>query len=72
MAQPHHEFYRNLTDVCGVDASRILMIGDDPQNDVRGAQQAGLRALLIERRHSDRIEDEEVPSISSLCGLLET
>lgn len=70
--KPHHEFYRKLIDVCGGDADRILMIGDDPQNDVRGAQQAGLRALLIERRHSDRIEDEEVPSISSLCELLET
>ncbi|GCE45958.1 HAD superfamily hydrolase (TIGR01450 family)/HAD superfamily hydrolase (TIGR01549 family) [Thermosporothrix hazakensis] len=33
----------------GVDASRIVMIGDTPASDILGAHQAGLSALLISK-----------------------
>ncbi len=50
--KPHAGFYQALIDECGGKANEIVMIGDDPTNDAWGANQAGLRAVLINRRLS--------------------
>lgn len=70
--KPHFEFYRRLIDECGGDASRIVMIGDDPTNDVWGAQQAGLRAVLLDRGRTNESMKLGEPAIGSLCELIIT
>jgi putative hydrolase of the HAD superfamily len=47
--KPSRRFYDALIRATDASAEQILMIGDDPDNDVRGAHAAGLPALLIDR-----------------------
>ncbi|MBA4032697.1 MAG: haloacid dehalogenase, partial [Planctomyces sp.] len=48
--KPAPEFYESLIHISRLPPDTILMVGDDEQNDVLAACQAGLRALLIQRR----------------------
>src|SRR5207302_11353451 len=45
--KPAAEFFGAVVGAIGVASSEILMIGDDPENDVRAAEIAGMRALLL-------------------------
>src|SRR5207302_6029408 len=45
--KPAAEFFAAVAKAIGVASSEILMIGDDPENDVRAAEIAGMRALLL-------------------------
>lgn len=47
--KPSVNFYSQLVSVAGHSAEQILMVGDDRENDVTAARQAGLMALLIDR-----------------------
>ncbi|MBR9702699.1 HAD family hydrolase [Candidatus Woesearchaeota archaeon] len=50
-----------------VKAEEALMIGDSPQSDIKGAEAAGVPALLIDRR--GWCEDEEIKKITNLTEL---
>lgn len=59
-AKPHPASFREALAAVGVsDPSRAVYVGDRPYEDVHGAQQAGLRAVLIP--HSDIPVDQQVP-----------
>jgi putative hydrolase of the HAD superfamily len=59
-AKPHPVSFREALDAVGVsDPARAVYVGDRPYEDVHGAQQAGLRAVLIP--HSDIPADQQVP-----------
>jgi phospholysine phosphohistidine inorganic pyrophosphate phosphatase len=45
--KPAPAFFQAAADRLGVPASEILMIGDDIETDIAGAQLAGLRAALV-------------------------
>ena len=47
--KPDAVFYRALLDACQCSPDELLMIGDDPVNDVEGARQLGIRALRVDR-----------------------
>ena len=53
-----------------IDASpdEVLMVGDDLVNDVRGAEVAGMRAVLIDRREG-RSNASDVTTVNSLLQL---
>ena len=40
--KPHPLVFSKLTDQLGVEKNQILFVGDDPEPDITGAQQAGL------------------------------
>jgi putative hydrolase of the HAD superfamily len=48
--KPHPAFFRAVCASINLPPGRCLLVGDDPENDVRGAERAGLRALLLDRR----------------------
>jgi putative hydrolase of the HAD superfamily len=48
--KPAPEFFSGLCRVTGLAGDEILMVGDDPVNDAAGAEGAGLRMLLLDRR----------------------
>ena len=48
--KPSRSFYDALLDEIGAAPDEVLMVGDDLENDVRGAESAGIRAVLIHRR----------------------
>ena len=47
LGKPAAAFFRAATDRLGVPASAALMVGDDLQTDIAGAQAAGLHAILV-------------------------
>lgn len=47
--KPAREFFAAVCETLQLEAEQILMVGDDPTNDVAGARQAGLQAVLIDR-----------------------
>jgi putative hydrolase of the HAD superfamily len=62
--KPHPEFYRAICASLALPPERILSVGDDEENDVLGAERAGLRGLLIDRRGC---RAEAVTSLFSLA-----
>lgn len=52
--KPSHQFYTHIADDLKLDGSRLVMIGDDFEADVLGANQAGLYAIWFnERSHKE-------------------
>jgi putative hydrolase of the HAD superfamily len=66
--KPHRQFFSAACDALDLAPSCILCVGDDVENDVRGAARAGLREVWLDRRN--RGTDEEVPVVSSLTALV--
>ncbi len=60
LGKPAESFFRAAVDRLGLKASEILMIGDDIETDIAGAQQAGLSAVLL-RTGKFRESDLEGP-----------
>lgn len=49
-AKPDPAIFAAAVVAAGVDPASILHVGDDPERDVRGAEAAGMRAVLLDRR----------------------
>jgi len=47
IGKPSPDFYRLACSSMDVDTTECLMIGDDIESDILGAQEAGLKALLV-------------------------
>ena len=59
--KPDRRAFRCLLDACGVDSARLLHIGDDPDADIGGAQDAGLSTAWINRTSRTWPEDRRAP-----------
>ncbi len=57
VAKPHLAAFETVLDGLGVSAAEAVFVGDRPWDDVHGAQQVGMRAILIP--HS-RLGDQAV------------
>jgi putative hydrolase of the HAD superfamily len=64
--KPAPQFFAALAAGAGVPAGRILLVGDDRDNDYLGAQAAGLRAVLFDPRGRG---PADVPSVGRLAEL---
>jgi putative hydrolase of the HAD superfamily len=67
--KPGQGFFDALVARASCPRDEILMIGDDPANDVTGARQAGLSALLVNRRTQPT--PGELADLSALFSVLE-
>jgi HAD superfamily hydrolase (TIGR01458 family) len=47
LGKPNAAFFAQALDMMNVSADEALMVGDDIENDIAGAQRAGLRAVLV-------------------------
>lgn len=47
IGKPSHDFYRLACSSMNVEPAECLMIGDDIESDILGAQEAGLKTLLV-------------------------
>lgn len=47
MGKPNRDFYQRVLDSAGVNASEALMVGDDVDSDVGGAQAVGIQGCLV-------------------------
>lgn len=69
--KPSPEIFEKALKILGVDASRTVFVGDMLGLDVKGAKSAGIKAVLIERRHIEKIVDVKPDRvIKSLKDLL--
>jgi putative hydrolase of the HAD superfamily len=67
--KPHPSFFRAACDHLGLPPKRVLCVGDDVENDVRGAIRAGLAGLLLDR-HAERPAD--LPHVANLTALVQS
>lgn len=68
-AKPHAEAFRAIVRAVGTVPERAVFVGDRPWDDIHGAQQAGMRAILIPHsRLGDQAVDVDVtPDAVSSC-----
>jgi putative hydrolase of the HAD superfamily len=66
--KPHPSFFRAACAQLRLPPAKVLCVGDDPENDVRGAIRAGLSGLLLTR--GVRITDD-LPHVPTLTVLIE-
>ena len=45
--KPHSAFFDHTQNKSGLDAGKILFVGDSPEHDILGAHTAGMRTALI-------------------------
>ncbi len=67
--KPHPSFFRAACLQLGLLPQQVLCVGDDPENDVRGAIRAGLSALLLNRENAGEVEN--LPHLPNLTDLIE-
>lgn len=74
--KPHPGIFRHALELAGVAGDEAIHVGDNPASDVAGARAAGIRPVLVRRRHEDvgrlRADPalEGVPIIPDLRGLV--
>jgi HAD superfamily hydrolase (TIGR01509 family) len=71
-AKPDARMYAALLKMAGVEAARVLHIGDDPLADVVGATQAGMQAVWLNREAREWPEAFARPSrtITTLAEII--
>jgi len=71
-AKPDARIFARLADAAGVDAHRVLHIGDDPWADVAGAMQAGMQAVWLNRDAREWPKELAAPprTISTLAEII--
>jgi putative hydrolase of the HAD superfamily len=74
-SKPHDSIFRAMLERLEVAADEAVMVGDDVEDDVRGAEAVGMRALLVDR--GDRFPDEpgrllDLWSVPAALGLKTT
>jgi ribonucleotide monophosphatase NagD (HAD superfamily) len=47
MGKPSRAYFRMVLDDLGIAPERVAMIGDDIENDIRGAQLLGMKGWLV-------------------------
>ena len=78
--KPSQAFFTAALDYLGVDRARALLVGDDIDADIGGAQGAGIRAALVQTgkyrgelvERSSITPDWVIPSIADLPDILKT
>ena len=48
-AKPHSDFFAAIQHRAGLDPAEIVVIGDDPERDIVGASQHGMRTVWVNR-----------------------
>jgi putative hydrolase of the HAD superfamily len=64
--KPHASFFRAACNHLGLPPERVLCVGDDLENDVRGAIRAGLSGLLLDRIAQRPTDLPHVPNLTAL------
>jgi putative hydrolase of the HAD superfamily len=67
--KPGRKFFEALVNFAGCRPEEVLVVGDDATNDVAGARQAGLEAVLINRRGPPA--EGELGCLTELPGILD-
>jgi putative hydrolase of the HAD superfamily len=71
--KPDSEIFEEALRVSGVSRDRVVHVGNDPITDVKGASEAGLDTVFVDRRGNLRAPEATfvVPDLNSLPGIVE-
>jgi putative hydrolase of the HAD superfamily len=67
--KPHALFFEAVCNHLGLPAHQVLCVGDDSENDVRGAIRAGLSGILIDRGGNRPADLPHVPVLTALVEM---
>src|SRR6516165_3263304 len=67
--KPHASFFRAACARLELPPERVLCVGDDLENDVRGAIRAGLSGLLLDRGANGAVD---LPHVANLTALVQS
>lgn len=69
-SKPHPDMFEAALQHARVDAHKIVHVGDDPEHDIRGAQEVGLRTVWMNGRGrrwpGGRSADREISNLAQL------
>ncbi len=68
-AKPHPVFYENAIRLANTGPEQILMVGDNIRKDIRGAQEAGIRGIWVNRKDRDPGDIQPFAEIGNLLDL---
>ena len=68
--KPSPLIFRAALELVACDPAGALMVGDSPEDDVKGARAVGMRALLLDREGRFPDEAERIESLADLPGML--
>jgi len=68
--KPHPAFYAAACASLDLPPGRVLCVGDDPENDVRGADRAGLLGVLLDRDRRRPADLAWLPDLLALADAL--
>ncbi len=67
--KPHASFFRAACAHLGLPPEQVLCVGDDLENDVRGAIRAGLSGLVLDRGANGTLD---LPQVANLTALVQS
>jgi len=71
MGKPSSNFFKLALKDLGVFASRAAMIGDDLDNDIKGAQAVGMKAILVKTgKYREELEKKSKVKADAMLGSL--
>lgn len=74
-AKPHRDMFQAAIDRAGVAAAHIAHVGDDPDHDVRGAREAGMRTVWMNPRGREwpggHMADSEIATLRDLPAAID-
>jgi putative hydrolase of the HAD superfamily len=74
-SKPHPDMFQAALEQAGVPAQQIVHVGDDPDHDVRGAREMGMRTVWVNLKGKAWPEgaraDEEIEDLQSLPAAIE-
>ena len=70
-AKPRPEIFRCAVDQLRLDPARVLYVGDSISHDFRGAQAAGMQAMLLDRGGAHSNLASRIESLEALLPLLQ-
>jgi FMN phosphatase YigB (HAD superfamily) len=68
--KPEETLFVRMAERLGLPPSDLLMVGDNFQDDILGAEGVGMQALLIRRRESRLSHQETRPDLEALTSLV--
>ena len=68
--KPHASIFLALLERLGVEPTAAVMVGDSPEDDIRGAREVGIRAFLIDREGRFPEQADRLPTLLALPAAL--
>jgi len=70
-AKPHPRIFREALKQAGVGPEEALHVGDSLEDDIRGAQGAGIHALFVDRKGRRQALVPSISELQFLCDLFD-